>query len=41
MGESLTAWVTTGENPTDLFTKVLYGSKQKYIVGNLLQDIYD
>ena len=41
MGESMTAWVPTGENTADSFTKVLYGSKQRHIVGNVMRDIYD
>ena len=41
MGESLTGHVGTNENCSDLATKVLYGSKRKYHVGNLLYDIYD
>ena len=41
MGESLTSWVPTYENPASFFTKVFYGSKWIYIVGNVLLDIYD
>ena len=41
MGESMTAWVPTGKNPADLLTKVLYGSKWRHIVGNVMHDIYD
>ena len=41
MGESITTWVPTGENPADLLTKVLYGSKRRHIVGNVLHDKYD
>ena len=28
----MTTWVPTGENPTDLLTKVLYGSRRRHIV---------
>ena len=41
MVESLTAWVPTGENPFDLSTEVLYGSKRRHVVGSLLHYIYD
>ena len=41
MVESLTEWVPTGENPSDLLTKILYASKQRHIVGNVLHDIYN
>ena len=41
IGESLTAWVPTSENPNYLLTKVLYGSKQRYIVEYVLHDIYN
>ena len=33
------AWVPTYENPSVLLTKVLYGSKGRHIVGNVLRDI--
>ena len=39
--ESLTAWVPKGENPSYLLTKVLYRSKRRYIVGNVLPGIYN
>ena len=40
MGESITAWVPTVENPDDLLTKFLYRSKRRHILGNVLCDIY-
>ena len=33
MGESLTAWVPTGENTADFLTEVLYGSKWDILWG--------
>ncbi len=41
MGETLTAHIPGAENPADLMTKVLSGSKRQYLVQNLLHDIYD
>ena len=41
MNEMLTGHIRSEENVADLATKVLYGSKRKYLVGNLLYDIYD
>jgi hypothetical protein len=41
MGESLTAHIGTNENVGDLATKVLYGQKRRYMVSQLLYDIYD
>jgi hypothetical protein len=41
MGESLTAHIGTNENVGDLTTKVLYGQKRRYMVLQLLYDIYD
>ena len=35
------AWLPTGENPADLLTKVLYGSKWRHIGENVLHDIYN
>ena len=37
----MTVWGPTGENPADLLTKVLYGSKRRHLVGNVLHDKYD
>jgi hypothetical protein len=41
MGESLTAHIGTNENVGDLASKVLYGQKQRYMLSQLLYDIYD
>jgi hypothetical protein len=41
MGEFLTAHIRTNENVGDLATKVLYGQKWRYMVSQLLYDIYD
>ena len=41
MGESLTGHIGTNENVGDLATKVLYGQKRRYMVLQLLYDIYD
>ena len=41
MGETLTTHIPGAENPADLMTKVLSGSKRQYLVRNLLHDIYD
>ncbi len=41
MGETLMAHIPGAENPTDLMTKVLSGSKHQYLVQNLLHDICD
>ena len=41
MGESMTAFVPTGENPANLLTTFLNGSKRRHIVGVFLRDIYD
>ncbi len=41
MGESLTSHIATDRNVADLLTKVLYGQKRKFIVGEILYDIYD
>ena len=41
MGESLTGHIGMAENIVDLATKVLYGGKRKYMVSNILYDIYD
>ncbi len=41
MGETLTAHIPGAENPADLMTKVLSGSKHQYLVQNLLHNIYD
>ena len=41
MGESLMGHIRTNENVGDLATKVLYGQKRRYMVPQLLYDIYD
>ncbi len=41
MGETLMMHIPGAENPTDLMSKVLSGSKRQYLVQNLLHDIYD
>ena len=41
MGEALTGHIGTNENVGDLATKVLYGQKRRYMVSQLLYDIYD
>ncbi len=41
IGESLTGHIGTNENVCDLATKVLYGQKRRYMVSQLLYDIYD
>ena len=41
MGESLTGHIGTNENVGFLATKVLYGQKRRYMVPQLLYDIYD
>ncbi len=41
MGESLTACIDGDENPADLLTKVMCSSKRRYIVNNILHDVYN
>jgi hypothetical protein len=41
MGESLTGHIGMNENVGDLATKVLYWQKRRYMVSQLLYDIYD
>ncbi len=41
MGKTLTTHIPGAENPADLTTKVLSGSKHQYSVQNLLHDMYD
>ena len=41
MGESLTRHIGTNENVGNIATKVLYGQKRRYMVSQLLYDIYD
>jgi len=41
MGESLTGHIRTNENVGNLATKVLYVQKRRYMLSQLLYDIYD
>ncbi len=41
MGESLTTHIDGDENPADLLTKVICGGKRRYIVNNILHDVYN
>ncbi len=41
MGETLTAHIPGAENPADIMTKALLGSKQQYHVCNLMHDFHD
>ncbi len=41
MGESLTANIDGDYYPADLLTKVICGGKRKYIVKNILHDVYN
>ena len=41
MGESLIGHIGTNENVGYIATKVLYGQKRRYMVSQLLYDIYD
>ncbi len=40
LGETLTALIPGSENLAELMTKVLSGSKCKYLVHNLMHDIF-
>ncbi len=41
MGELLTTHIDGDENPVDLLTKVICGGKRRYIVNNILHDVYN
>ncbi len=41
MGESLITHINSDDNLSDLMTKVTHGSKRRWLVGNILYDIYD
>ena len=41
MGESLIGHIGTNKNVGYIATKVLYGQKRRYMVSQLLYDIYD
>ena len=40
MGEALVAQMPTKKNLADLFTKVLYGQSQQFLVDQILWDMY-
>ena len=41
MGESLVGHIPSKQNVTDLMTKFCYGKTRKYLISNILYDIYD
>ncbi len=41
MGELLTTHINCDENPEGLLTKVICGENCRYIVNNILHDVYD
>ncbi len=41
MGETFTTYIPGAENPADLMTKVLSGSKCQYLRQNIFHDMYD
>ncbi len=41
MAEYLTTHSNGEENPADLLTEVICGGKRRYIVSNILHDVYD
>ena len=41
MGVSFTAHIDGDEKPTNLLTKVICGGKRRYIVNNILHDVYN
>jgi hypothetical protein len=41
MGESLISHIDSGDNLSDLMTKVTRSGKRRCLVGNILYDIYD
>ncbi len=41
MGELLITHINSEENLSDLMTEVTCGSKHRWLVGNILYDIYD
>ena len=41
MGELITTHIDGNENPTDLMTKVITGGKHKYLVNNILHNVYN
>jgi hypothetical protein len=40
MGEALVAHIPTKKNLADLFTKVLYGQVQRFLVSQMLRDVF-
>ncbi len=40
MGKSLTVHIDGNENPIDLIRKVLHDGKRRYLVNNILHDVY-
>ncbi len=41
MGKSLTAHIDRVENPADLLMKIICGGNRRYIVNNILHDVYN
>ncbi len=41
MGELLTTHIDGNENPADLLTMVICREKRRYIVNNILHDVYN
>ena len=41
MEDCLAGHMPSNENVADFMTKVLYGQKRKYLVDNILYDVYD
>ncbi len=41
MDESLTTHINGDENPADLLTMVICGGKTRYILNNILHDVYN
>ncbi len=41
MGESLTTYIDGNEKPTDFLTKVSWRGKRRYLVNNILNDVYN
>ena len=40
MGEAIVAHILTKKNLADLFTKVLYGQTQRFLVSRMLWDVF-
>ncbi len=41
MGESLTTHIDGNKNPANLLMKVICSGKRRYIVNNILHDVYN